>query len=242
MKRTLLLSFGLALLSTAGWSVSAFGQTTNPAPNQQQPPATGQQQTPATGQNPAATPQQAPVPAEQQARPVPGQQQTRQIQGRVIRTGENQVIVQTPDKKEVTINTHPRTTYRLKNRDVRFSDVRVGTNITAGYDLDGTRYLANNVVVVPAEPAVGVTAEPVVPAEGTFVQGRVMRVVGTDQVIIQTPDGKEVIVYVSPQTAYQLSPQGGVFTDLRPGVDIGVNYDVRANRFLARRIARRNNR
>ena len=29
-------------------------------------------------------------------------------------------------------------------------------------------------------------------------------------------------------------------TDLRPGVDIGVYYDTRDNRFLARRIARRN--
>jgi hypothetical protein len=103
--------------------------------------------------------------------------------------------------------------------------------------LNGTRCLANNVVIGPAE---AVPAQPVAPADGTLVTGRVMRVVATDQVIVQTTDGREVPVYVTPQTVYQLAPQGGAFVDLRPGVDVGVYYDVRDNRFLARRIARRN--
>jgi hypothetical protein len=72
------------------------------------------------------------------------------------------------------------------------------------------------------------------------VQGTVVRVVGQDQVVLRTADGKEVIVYVTPQTAYQFTEQGGAFTDLRPGVDIGVNYDTRDRRFMARRIYRRN--
>jgi len=207
----------LTLLSSA-WATPAFAQQ---APRQQAP----RQEAPRQEANPTATKQQA-----------------REVKGKVIRTDKDQFVVRTSDNKEVTIYTHPKTTYRSNNRDVRFSDVRVGTNITTGYDLDGERYLANNVVVLPAEQVDGVAVQPAAPVAETVVQGKIVRVIGTDQVLIQTPDGKEVTVYINPQTAYQLTDQGGAFADLRPGVEIGINYDVRDRRFEARRIFRRNNR
>jgi hypothetical protein len=268
MQRTDLFAFAAATVLAAVWTASAWAQNTQqqnpPAQTQQQPPAQTQQQVPAQTQQrtpaqtqqqvPAQTQQQVPaqnqqqVPAQSQApgrgqvpaqnqvqdRAGTAQQQARQLQGRVLRTAEGSFVIRTPDNREVTVYTNPRTTYRANNRDVRFSDVRVGSDITIGYDLNGNRYFANNVVVGPAEQ---VPAQPV--AEGTLVTGRVVRVVGADQVILQTTDGREVPVYVTPQTVYQLAPAGGAFTDLRPGIDIGVYYDARDNRFLARRIARR---
>lgn len=270
MKRVCLLSFCFATLLAAVWSASAWAQTTQqpqnrPSQVQQQVPAQTQQQTPVQNPQPVQNQQQVPtqtptqgqvrgqqqVPAQTQApgqgqvpaqnqvqnRAGTAQQQARQIQGRVIRTGEGSIIVRTPDNRELTLYTNPQTIYRANNRDVRFSDVRVGSDITVGYDMSGNRYLANNVVVGPYEQ---VPAQAAVPAEGTLVTGRVIRLVGTNEVILQTSDGREVPVYVTPQTVYQLAPAGGAYTDLRPGVDVGVYYDTRDNRFMARRIARRN--
>jgi len=213
MRRLGIFSLGVASLTLVGsfWSVPAFAQQANP-----------------------------PAPR-QEANPTAPRQEARQVQGKVIRTGKDQFVVKTRDNKEVTIYTNPKTTYRLNDRDVRFSDVRVGTNITTAYDLDGDRYIAHRVVVAPAEPVGGVVVQPGPPAAETVVQGRVVRVIGTDQVIIQTPDGREVAVFVGPQTAYQITDRGGAFTDLRPGVEVGINYDVRDRRFEARRIFRRNN-
>jgi len=104
------------------------------------------------------------------------------------------------------------------------------------------RYVVSTVTVPTAVPRPGATAVPPAPAPaaqsqpapGTVVQGTVVRVVGKDQVILRTAEGKEVIVYVSPQTTYTFNEQPGQFTDLRPGADIRVNYDVRDRRNMAR--------
>jgi len=169
----------------------------------------------------------------------------RTLSGRVVRTGNGQFIVQTRDNRQVTVYTNPQTRYLQNNRAIQYSDLRVGSNVNFGYALEGERYIANNVTLVPAEQAVEeVPAQPA-PAQGTVVEGQIVRVIGQDQVVIRTSDNKEVIVYVTPQTTYQLNtPQAATFTDLRVGTPIGVNYDTRDNRFMARRVfaPRRNNR
>jgi hypothetical protein len=60
--------------------------------------------------------------------------------------------------------------------------------------------------------------------------------VGTDQVVVQTPTGQEMLVYVGPQTVYRFNDRVGRFNDLRPGFEIGVYYDVRDRRNVAHRI------
>jgi hypothetical protein len=176
-------------------------------------------------------------------RPAPAQPQVQaeQIQGQIIRTSPDRFVVKTRDNREVTFFHNPDTRYLLNSKVVPYSDLRVGSNITAAYTMEGDRYIANNVTLVPVTTQGTVLAPvPAPPAEGTLVEGQVIRVAGQDQVILRTPAGKEVIVYVSPQTVYQINGEAGAFTDLRPGVDIGVNYDVRDRRFMARRIFRRN--
>ena len=148
--------------------------------------------------------------------------------------GTDQFIVRTPDNREVTFYTSPDTRYLLKDRPARYSDLRVGSDIDAVYTVQGDRYIVNSVTAGPevtAEPAA-----PAPPAEGTVVEGRVVRVLGEDQVVVRTADGREVIVYVTPQTAYSLGDQAGRFTDLRPGTEIRVDYDVRDRRNTARAI------
>jgi hypothetical protein len=88
------------------------------------------------------------------------------------------------------------------------------------------------VEVIPAD-----AAAPQVPAgNNTFYEGQVVRVVGNDQVVIRTADGKEVIVFVNPQTSYQLDNQAATFNQFQPGVPIRVEYSLRNDRPIASRI------
>jgi len=67
-------------------------------------------------------------------------------------------------------------------------------------------------------------AQPNVQAQGTLIEGKVIKMVGQDQVMIRTADGKDVLVNVTPQTKYMLTAKGGAFTDLKPDAVIGVQY------------------
>src|SRR5207248_9065576 len=111
--------------------------------------------------------------------------------------------------------------------------LRVGTEITGVYLTQDNRNIVNTVTVGPAA-----TVEPVTPppAEGTVLQGSVVRVVGQDQVVIRTSDGKEVIVYVTPQTTYNFNDAPATFSAIQPGVPIRVDYELRDRRPYARGI------
>jgi len=196
---------------------------------------------PAPGQAPQVkpAPQVLPAPQVQPPSPAPGQtQQNLQLQGRITKTGADFFVVQTPDNKQVTVYINPQTKFMLNNQAVLFSQLTVGTNISTQYIVQGDRFIASNVILTPAQappgpqPVPGQPLPPPKPGEGKLVQGEIVRVVGQDQVVIRTQDGKEVIIYLNPQTQYQ----SGQFSTMQPGVPIGVYYDVRDRRFLARRI------
>jgi hypothetical protein len=167
-------------------------------------------------------------------------QAARELRGRIVRTGQDQFVVQTRDNKQVTFYTNPQTRYLSNNRAAAFTDLRQGAEITAAYTMDGDRYLANNVTLIPANaqpetaPAQPATQPP--QAAATNVEGQVVRVVGSDQVVVKTNDGKEVTVYVTPQTTYTMNNQPWRFTELQPGVPINVYYDVRDRRNIASRV------
>jgi len=244
----------LAAVALAGVTLSILAQVP-PNPQQQQgqqiqqpvqpkqPTAPGQPLPPAQPQPPTA-PGQALPPAQPKQPTAPGQAlppgqpgnqqigQGTQVQGRIISADQNTVVLQTKDGRRVTLNSNDATRYWMNNQAGKFSDLRVGTDITAYYTTEGDRFFANtftngNVQAVPV---------PGGQAQGTLVTGQVVRVVGRDQVVVRTSDGKEVIVFVSPDTAYMFNNQPSQFTELRPGTDINVYYDVRDGRHLARRI------
>jgi hypothetical protein len=90
---------------------------------------------------------------------------------------------------------------------------------------------------VPAQPAPpAVTTQPAPAAQDTTIQGQVVRVIGQNQVVVRTPDGKEMVVNVNPQTAYTLNDRTAQLTDLQPGSNIGVSYYMQDQRPIARRI------
>lgn len=155
-----------------------------------------------------------------------------QIQGTILRRDNDRFVVRTQDNREVTLITNPQTRFLANNQAMQFNDLRVGGPVTAWYTQDGNNYTVNTVTWANA------AGQPVQanPGAGTFYEGEIVRVVGSDQVVVRTADNQEVTVYVHPQTTYRFNDQAGRFTDLRPGGRIRVDYELRDRRPFARGI------
>ena len=154
-----------------------------------------------------------------------------QLRGQVIRSGNGEFVVRGSDNKEMTFRTNPQSRYYSNGKDGRFEDIRVGSNINAWYGpAENNQYYANTVDVIPRDAATTPAAN------NTAYEGQVVRVVGTDQVVLRTADGKEVIVYVNPQTTYQLNNQAATFNQFQAGVPIRVEYSLQNDRPIAHRI------
>jgi Domain of unknown function (DUF5666) len=166
-----------------------------------------------------------------QASPVRGT--GTQIRGQVIRSGNGEFVVRGSDNKEMTFRTNPQSRYFAEGKTGRFEDIRVGSNINAWYGpAENNQYYANTVEVIPADAAT--TQAPA--GNRTFYEGHVVRVVGNDQVVVRTADGKEVVVFVNPQTTYQFDNQAATFSQFQPGVPIRVEYSLHNDRPIADRI------
>jgi len=167
----------------------------------------------------SAQPADSPSPAQMKQRTI-------EVQGRVAKTGQGQFVVETRDNKQVTILTNPQTRFMMNKKAVRFADLRVGSTITVAVMVEGDRQIAETVTFVVDEE----------PAEGTLIEGQIVRVIGEDQVVVLTPERKEVIVFVDPRTTFQLENRTGKFTDLRTGVSVRAQVNVREGRHTARQI------
>src|SRR5687768_14887340 len=150
-------------------------------------------------------------------------------------------VIRTADNKELTFYTNPQTRYFINGNQARYGDYKVGSEVTGFYRTDKDRNYLNAFYVgqVPqqANPA------PVAPgaADGTAVQGTIIRVVGKDQVVIKTEGDKEITVYVNPETKYlynEKPAQYSEFQGVTVGTPIQVYYDndTKLNRPVARRI------
>jgi len=72
------------------------------------------------------------------------------IEGEVVRVvGEDQVIVRTAERKEVTVFVEPRTTFLLNDQPARFTDLRAGVTINAHINVRDGRHMAHRVIVRP---------------------------------------------------------------------------------------------
>jgi translation initiation factor IF-1 len=157
------------------------------------------------------------------------------VRGKILRVeGQDRIIVQTTDNKEIILNSSPTTRYVIDGRAGRFTDLRTGVTVSATYTTQDNRYIvssfqvgdAPNAVTVPGTPAVGT------PAIGTTVQGKVVRVEGQDRVILQTTDNKEIILVSNPTTRYVINGKAGRFTDLRTGVNLRATYVMEGDRYI----------
>ena len=157
-----------------------------------------------------------------------------QLQGKIVKTTQDTVIVETSDRKQVTVYVNPQTKYMMNNKAVQLTDLRVGAQVTAGYVTEGDRFIANSITVGAEKEAPPDKSPPESPPEkATMLEGEIVGIEGKDQLIIKTSDGKEVTVFVDPKTRIALENKERKFTDLRKGTSIGVQYSERDKRFYA---------
>jgi len=154
----------------------------------------------------------------------------RKFRGRVVKVdaATNQIVAKSQDGKEVTLYVQKTGRFMRNGQAVRMTDIQVGTVIEAQYLERDNHWWVDEVILVTdvTDPA----------AQGTQVQGTVVRVVGTNQVIVRTNDNKEVTIELVPQTVYTFDNQPGQLRDIQAGQDIRIQYDVRDRRSIASRI------
>lgn len=145
----------------------------------------------------------------------------RRFRGRVTKiVNKEQFVVKSQVGKEVTFYTQPQAQIMIDGKSGRVEDLKVGSEVEVVYVERNDQWWVESVMVTPA------TANNTAPAANE-VHGTILRIVGNDQVIVKTTDGKEVTVYVVPTTTYSLDNQPGRLTDLQPGTTVRVQTETR---------------
>jgi hypothetical protein len=160
-----------------------------------------------------------------------------QLRGQVVSVGNGQFVVRGPNNQNMTFYTNQQTKYYTGSQAAQWSAIQPGATVNTWYApaQTGQTYV-NTVAVVPADAQPAQPAQPAPAADANVYKGEVVRVVGQDQVVIRTTDGKEVSVYVNPQTTYQLNNQPATISQFQAGVPVEVNYTLRDGRPYARGI------
>lgn len=161
------------------------------------------------------------------------------IDGKIVRVAPtyDSFIVQTADGRQVTLYPSDKTVYRRGTQTFAVRDLRPNTPVSVAYDVRDNRNIVNSVNWVEKLPPPAAAAAPAQPAPagaGTTIQGTLVRVEGTDQFIVRTADGKEMILYGQPQTVYKVDNRPVQVTELVPNTPVTVVYDVRERRPIVR--------
>lgn len=167
------------------------------------------------------------------------------INGRIVRMGQNQYVVQGVNGQQYTFYTNPQTSYWMNNNPAQWSNLQVGSNVSTWYTPQNGQYQVNRVQLYPAgaafppapqnavvpagnpAPAPGAVAPaPAVAAPATpqVYEGTFVRMVNANQMLIRTSDGKDVIVNVTPQTNVTYDSQPATVSTFQPGYPVRVNY------------------
>lgn len=152
------------------------------------------------------------------------------VRGKITKMqAPDQFVVRTQDNKDVILIASPQTRFTINGKAGRYADLRVGTEVNAAYVTQGDRYVVETVTVGAADTDAA-------PADATFVEGTIVRVVGDDQIVLRDRADKEVIVFVNPQTKYLVEDRPARFADFRQGASVRIDYDVRDRRNWARSV------
>ena len=180
---------------------------------------------------PAASGQQpAPPPAQPRV-----QTQSISVRGPIVRVENDYFVVRGPDRKEVILYTSPEARYVINGRAGAYRDLRVGTEINAGYARRGDRLVVSTVTVGQvAEPAPAPAPAPAVEIdEGKIVRGKIVRMEMPDRVVVRTATAKEITVHTTPQTRITMGGRVAQFADLRVGTEVSVDFTVTDGRHVA---------
>lgn len=87
-----------------------------------------------------------PLPESTQPAPSP---RTELITGRIVRTSQDQVVIDAGNSREVIVYTNPQTRYLVNQNPGTFTDLRVGGNVSVNFRMDGKRHIGNTIIVRP---------------------------------------------------------------------------------------------
>jgi hypothetical protein len=175
--------------------------------------------------------QQAPL----QTEPPQVQTQSISVRGPVVRVENDRFVIRGANNKEVTLYHSPQTRFVINGKAGAYRDLRVGTEINAGYIRQGERFVVNTVTVgaVAEPPQVLEPAPRVEIDEGKVIRGRIVRMEMPDRVVVRTAAAKEITVHTTPQTRITLGGRVAQFADLRVGTEVSVDFMVRDGRHMA---------
>jgi len=157
----------------------------------------------------------------------PGQNNNTQsgtsLRGKVVRVeGQDRIVVQTNDNKQVTLYANPTTQYMIDGRSARFADIRTGANLNATYNMQGDRYIVGSIQV--GEAAQQNAAQPGNINERKF-RGRVVRVnAANNQIVAKSQDGNEVTLFVKQNGRFMRNGQAVRLADVQVGTIIEAQY------------------
>jgi uncharacterized protein (TIGR03000 family) len=98
----------------------------------------------------SSQPVPAPQPPKASSTPVTPAPEPQILEGRIIRTGKDDFVIETRDQKQVTVYTNPQTRFVIDDRTGAFTDLRSGNTVRMGFTLQGDRHIANTVnITVP---------------------------------------------------------------------------------------------
>lgn len=113
------------------------------------------------------------------------------VRGKVVRVSGDSFVIQAEGGKQMTLYSGPKSVYRFRDRDGRFSDIRSGMSIRAIYGVTDERNVVSSVSLDDAErdaPAA---------QENANLRGRITKAsADPNHLVIQTSDGKEIILYL----------------------------------------------
>jgi len=151
----------------------------------------------------------------------------RVFRGKVVRSfANNQFTARSADGKEVTFWTQPKQQLVINGKFNRLQDIPVGSEVQVNYAERDNHWYVEQITVDPTDAN----------QDANTVQGTVVRIVGKDQVVVKTADGKEVTVYVAPQTTYRIDDQPAQMTDFQAGQNVRVTTETRDRRLFGRSI------
>jgi hypothetical protein len=142
------------------------------------------------------------------------------IDGTILRKlPPDQIDVRTIDGAETRVRTNAATDYEFAGQTGGFSNLRPGDAVSIAFDRRNQQNVARRVAGV------------------LMVEGQVVRTVRPNEVMLRDNAGRDFNVLVVPNTRFLLTPDGGVFNDLRPGTRVAVSFNQVDRRREARRIA-----
>jgi hypothetical protein len=185
---------------------------------------------------PRTLPQPPSIPGPQPALDDVAVTQNVRVNGKVHRVDQDRVIVESNTGKELVLHVDPKTEYLRREPAAGYAALVPGAQFAAVYEQRGEKLWITAIDIARADEVRPVKPVAVVPAAVSPYESEIVRVVGPDQIVVRNLAGVEFPVYTTDDTRFLFGDTIARFSDLRPGMRIRIDDELRAEQRFARRI------